>query len=126
MRLFSLLSVVIILFFAACDSEQVVDPQVQEDILGLWELHAQTGAAADICDGQLGELAQFSANGQAYFQCPGADIYYASYTAIDNVLTFTDTGLKYNISLPNDTNMILTAIGLDRVLTYSRNLIYQK
>ncbi len=125
MKIFSLLLIIGALLISSCNSEQPVEPQIQEDILGLWELHAQTGTAADICDGQLGELAQFSANGQAYFQCPGADIYYASYTAVDNVLTFTDTGLQYNISLPNDTNMILTAIGIDRILTYSRNLIYQ-
>lgn len=97
--------------------EDAVQVQVQDDILGLWELREQSGSATPVCDG---ELAQFNANGIAGFECPGFDPVTTPYSAVNNVLTFTDTGIQYNISKPADTNLVLTGVNIDKILKYGR------
>lgn len=118
------LFVIIVLTVFSCNSEEVVTPQIQQNLLGVWELHNQTGSQANVCDGQLGELVEFTASGVAYFQCPASEVQSVNYTAIDTIITFTDTGVQYGYHLPNDTNLVLTGINLDIVLTYSSNIIY--
>ena len=104
--------------FSSCD-EEIVNPQVQDEILGLWELHGQSGSASELCEN---ELAEFLSDGTAYFQCPGYDVQSTDYTAIDNVITFTQTGVQYSFAMPNDTNLVMTGMNVDRTLTYSRNI----
>lgn len=120
------LSIPLLVFFSyflvSCD--EAVAPEVQDEILGLWEMHSQSGELANICDGQLGELAEFTSSGVAYFQCPGAEVTYTDFSCIENTLTYTKTGVQYSVAFPNDTNMILTGINFDRRLTYSRNIYY--
>lgn len=95
--------------------EDPVQPQVQDNILGLWVLRSQTGSGTEVCKG---ELAQFTADGIAAFQCPGFDPVTTPYTAISDVLTFTETGLQYTIGKPADTTLVLTGINIEKTLTY--------
>lgn len=102
---------------ALMSCEDPVQIQVQDDILGLWELREQSGSATPVCDG---ELAQFNSNGIAGFECPGFKAVTTPYSAVNNILTFTDTGTQYSISKPADTNLVLTGINIDKILKYGR------
>lgn len=115
MRFLLLIFSLLLLIPVGCDDP--VQVQVQDDILGLWELREQSGSATPVCDG---ELAQFNANGIAGFECPGFDPVTTPYSAVNNLLTFTDTGIQYNISKPADTTLVLTGINIDKTLKYGR------
>jgi hypothetical protein len=104
------------LTFLGC-SEEVIAPQIQQNILGLWGLREQTGTAPAVCDG---EKAQFNDNGIAVFQCPGFEGVQTEYSAVNDVLTFTETNVQYSIEKPTDTNLVLTGINIDKTLKYGR------
>ncbi|MCB0721488.1 MAG: hypothetical protein KDC42_04205 [Ignavibacteriae bacterium] len=112
MKRYLLVFLLAVLIYACEDPVQV---QVQDDILGLWALREQSGTATDVCDG---ELAQFNGDGTALFQCPGFDPVSTTYTASNNILTFTETDVQYTISKPADTTLVLTGINIDKTLTY--------
>jgi len=89
-------------------------------IEGSWVMVKMEGNLQDVC---LGEIAQFS-NGTATLKCPGASAVTKSYTYENNVLTYTTSNVKYNVSFTTQNGvdkMILTAVGIQRVLTYDKN-----
>ena len=75
------------------------------------------GNLQDVC---LGEIAQFS-GGTATLTCPNSSPVTRSYSYTSNVLTYTSTGVKYDVSftaINGVDKMILHATGIERVLTY--------
>ena len=91
------------------------------DISGDWVLTKMEGNLQDVC---LGELANFT-NGTATLQCPGMAAVTKSYTYTNGVLTYTASGVSYDVtfkSVNNVDKMMLTATGgVDRTLTYDKN-----
>ncbi|MCE1164338.1 MAG: hypothetical protein LWX07_02925 [Bacteroidetes bacterium] len=88
---------------------------------GSWTLVKMEGNLQDVC---LGESANF-ANGVATLRCPGKSAVTRNYTYTNNVLTYSASGISYDVSF-NTVNgvykMILTASGtVDRKLTYDQN-----
>ena len=86
---------------------------------GTWELVKMEGDLQDVC---LGEVAQFQ-SGTATLQCPGQSSVTRSYTFTNNVLTYTSSGVSYDVT--DDTSgstekLIMRARGLQRVLTYNK------
>jgi hypothetical protein len=89
------------------------------DVAGTWKLTKMEGNLQDVC---LGENAVFS-GGTATLTCPGVSPITRSYTFTDNVLTYTASGLSYNVSFSavnGVDKMILRATGIQRVLTYDK------
>ena len=90
------------------------------DITGTWELVKMLGNLQDVC---LQEIAQFE-NGTATLQCPGVTPITRQYTFENNVLTFTSTGVSYDVSFFTENNvgkMELNARGgVQRTLTYDK------
>jgi hypothetical protein len=90
------------------------------DVSGSWILVKMEGNLQDIC---LGETANFQ-NGTATLQCPNSPAITRSYTFINNVLTYTNSGVRYAVSFGSVNGiekMIFHAIGIERTLTYNRN-----
>ena len=86
---------------------------------GTWELVKMEGDLQDIC---LGEVAQFQ-SGTATLQCPGKSAVTRSYTFSGNVLTYTSSGVSYDVSEVTSggyDKLVMKARGLQRVLTYNK------
>lgn len=84
---------------------------------GTWELVKMEGNLQDVC---LGEVATFN-GGTATLQCPGKVPIVRQYTYQNSVLTYTSTGVSYNVSFFTDNSglkMQLQGRGIERVLTY--------
>lgn len=84
---------------------------------GTWELVKMEGNLQDVC---LGEIATLS-GGTATLQCPGKNPVVRQYTYQNNVLTYTSTGVSYDVSFLTDNSglkMQLQGRGIERVLTY--------
>jgi hypothetical protein len=89
------------------------------DVAGTWKLVKMEGNLQDVC---LGENAEFN-SGTATLTCPGVSPVTKSYTFTNNVLTYTASGMKYDVSftiINNVDKMILRATGIERVLTYDK------
>ena len=89
------------------------------DVAGTWELTKMEGSLQDVC---LGEIANFN-GGTATLTCPNGSPITRSYTYSGNVLTYTASGLSYNVSFTavnGVDKMVLSASGIQRVLTYDK------
>lgn len=89
------------------------------DVAGTWQLVKMQGNLQDVC---LGEVAEFS-GGTATLTCPGSSPITRSYTYSGNVLTYTASGVTYNVSFTavnGVDKMVLSATGIERVLTYDK------
>lgn len=110
---------VLSLAFTGAECEDILNNIVAGDISGSWQLVKMEGNLQDVC---LGEVATFS-NGNATLRCPGASSVTKSYTYSNNVLTYTASGVSYNVSFTQINGidkMILRASGIERVLTYDK------
>ncbi len=89
------------------------------DVTGTWTLVKMEGNLQDVC---LGETAVFS-GGTATLTCPNSSPVTKNYTFTNNVLTYTASGLKYDVSFSvvnGIDKMMLRATGIERVLTYDK------
>ena len=91
------------------------------DITVTWTLWKMQG---DLQDVFLQEIAQFQ-GGTATLQCPGVTPITRPYTFTNNVLTYTSTGMSYNVTFFTENNvakMLLQATNnVQRQLTYDQN-----
>jgi hypothetical protein len=92
-----------------------------ENIQGNWQLVSSTGGNLhDICPG---ETVDFQSNGIAVLTCPQQFPINRNYSVSNNVLTFTETGVKYTVSMTNN-NTILDMTGqgnvAGRILEYNK------
>jgi len=117
---FKYLLVVVALSFAftGAECEKLLNAGAG-DVTGSWKLVKMEGNLQDVC---LGETANFN-SGTATLTCPGTTAVTKSYSFTNNVLTYTASGLKYDVSfaVTNGVDkMILRATGIERVLTYDK------
>ena len=87
------------------------------DLAGKWQLVYMTGYLEDVC---LGEVVDYFTNGTVTLQCPGAEAITRSYSVADNVLTYSPSGLKYDITTLTTNNLVLTGKNVARTLTYNK------
>lgn len=92
------------------------------DLSGTWELVSMQGDLQDVC---LGESATFNTNSNvATLRCPNASQITRSFTYTSAILTYNDTGVRYNVSfgtLPNSTTqLVLDGANVNRKLSYNR------
>jgi len=114
---FKYLLFMLILSFAFTGTECEKLLTASGDVTGTWKLVKMEGNLQDVC---LGEIAVFN-SGTATLTCPGVSPVTRSYTYSNNVLTYTNTGVTYNVSFTSVngvSKMIMRASGIERVLTY--------
>jgi hypothetical protein len=99
-----------------CD-ENVISESTTADIAGTWKLVYVGGNLQDIC---LGEIVTFQSNGGATLQCPNKPPISRNYTISNNVLTYTQTQMKYNITELNQTTLTLEGVNVGRILRYDK------
>lgn len=87
------------------------------EVYGTWQLQRQEGSGQDVCEG---EVVEFRENGTATLQCPGDNPIQRNYTRSGDVITFTSTGVEYNVETPSDTELRLVGVNVTRILEYTK------
>lgn len=124
-RKFSWLMVILLMFsftFVGAECENFLNSLGEGDLAGTWELVSMQGDLQDVC---LGEIATFNTNSNvATLRCPNSSQISRTFTYTNSVLTYNDTGIRYNVSfqtLPNQTNqLVLDGANVNRKLFYNR------
>ncbi len=87
------------------------------DIHGSWRLTNITGYLQDIC---ANETVQYDSNGTATLTCPNSNPITRTYTLSNNILTYTETNVSYDVTTLTDSVLVLTGRNIGRTLTYIR------
>ena len=82
-----------------------------------WQLDRVTGALQDVCPG---ETVNFGSGGSADLTCPGSSTVSRNYTVNNSVLTYTQSGVTYNIDSLNNSRLVLRGTNVSRNLYYDR------
>ena len=88
------------------------------NIIGTWNLTRAAGYLQDVCDG---EQVTFDTTGTATLQCPNTNPITRTYTVSNNVLTYTETSIQYDITTLTNSTLVLTGKNIGRTLTYTKN-----
>jgi hypothetical protein len=111
---------VISLAFIGSDCNKIIEVigGNNADLTGNWKLIYNSGTLNDVCPG---ETIDFQTNGIAIIACPGnGQSIERNYTNSGNVLTYTLTGIKYDIKTLTSTDLELQGVNNDRYLYYTR------
>ncbi len=103
--------------FVGAECDDILNSIIQGDVVGTWQLVRQEGSGQDVCEN---EVVEFQSNGTAVLQCPGQNAISRQYTASNNVLEFTSTGVQYSIQTATSTELVLDGINVTRRLEYTR------
>jgi hypothetical protein len=107
-----------IMFSGSDCSEVTNEPSVPDAIQGNWKLVLQTGALQDICPD---EIVNFQSSGIAILTCPGSEAISRDYTVSNDILTYTETSIAYDIVFSNNQQTLeLKGRNVSRNLTYSK------
>ncbi len=121
-KLLQLLIVLILISISltGSDCEKILNNSgpVPTEMVGNWKLVEQTGALQDICPN---ENANFQSTGVAQLTCPEASSISRDFTVSNNVLTYTQTSVEYDVEFTNN-NSKLALYGRN----VSRNLKYER
>jgi hypothetical protein len=113
--LFALLSS---LPFTGSDCENgIIGNGITGDIAGTWQLTSMTGYLQDVC---AGEVVTYDSSGIATLQCPNSNPITRNYTVSNDILTYTETGVQYNITNLSNTTLTLEGRNIGRTLSYTR------
>lgn len=100
------------------DALNALVPEVPGDIVGNWKLIEQTGSQQDICPD---ETVVFQSSGQAQLTCPNSNTITRNFEVVNNVLTYTQTSISYNMEYSNNNQeLLLTGSNVSRNLKYQR------
>ncbi|HAY33658.1 MAG TPA: hypothetical protein PK536_06655 [Ignavibacteria bacterium] len=119
----SVLSISILMYLTITGSEcedalNAIAPDVPGDIVGSWKLTEQTGSAQDICPN---ETVVFQTSGQAQLTCPNSNTITRNFQVVNNVLTYTETSISYNVEFANSNQeLLLTGTNVNRNLKYQK------
>ena len=93
-------------------------PEVPGEVVGNWKLIEQTGSLQDICPD---ETVVFQSSGQAQLTCPNSNTITRNFEVVNNVLTYTQTSISYNMEYSNNNQeLLLTGSNVSRNLKYQR------
>ena len=113
-------AVIISLSFIGSDCNEILENITsdctgnQVDLLGQWKFTQHLGGIRDIC---FGEIVEYTSGGTATLTCPNQTPVTRNYTVSSNVLTYTETNIKYCISGDAD-ELTLTGTNNNRILYY--------
>ncbi len=100
-----------------CD-DGIIGSGITGDIVGTWQLTSVTGNLQDICKG---EVVKYDSTGIAVLQCPNSSPITRHYTVSNSILTYTETGVQYDITTLSNTTLVLVGRNnLGRTLSYTR------
>jgi len=118
-RTIFLLALISLPFFATDCANSILGGGTGGDVKGTWQLNQVQGNLQDVC---LGETASFpsSTGGTATLTCPSHNPLSRIYTVSNNVLTYTETGVAYDVSSDGQTLTLSGANNLGRKLIYSK------
>lgn len=105
------------LAFIGAECEDIINALGGGEVAGIWQLQRQEGASQDIC---AGEVVEFREDGTAILQCPGQGVITRQYTLSGGILTFTSTGVEYNVSNPTTSTLVLDGRNVSRKLEYNK------
>jgi len=103
--------------FVGGDCDENVIGGTSGDIAGTWKLVYIGGNLQDVC---LGEIVTFQSNGVVTLQCPNQSPITRNYTVSNNVLTYSPSGLQYNIEELTRTALTLEGVNVGRTLWYNK------
>ena len=103
-----------------CDNITDEDQSTPQDLYGEWRLTSQTGALQDICPE---EIVSFQTSMSAQLTCPGATPINRSFEVVDEILTYTETSISYDLDImENGTKLSLKGRNVSRNLFYDKNI----
>lgn len=104
--------------FTGSDCENgIIGSGTTGDIIGTWQLTTMTGYLQDICEG---EIVTYDSTGIATLQCPNSNPITRNYTISNNILSYTETGVQYDITNLSSTTLTLEGRNVGRTLSYTR------
>ena len=104
--------------FTGSDCENgIIGSGTTGDIIGTWQLTSMSGYLQDIC---AGEVVTYDSTGVATLQCPNSNPITRNYTVSNSILSYTETGVQYNITNLSNTTLILEGRNVGRTLNYTK------
>lgn len=105
------------------DCEDIIN-QISEptgDLSGTWYFIYNAGTTLDVCPGEV-VVYPSASGGSATLTCPEQTAITRNYTVSGSTLTYTDTGVEYNVGFTSNNELVLTGINNNRILYYSSSI----
>lgn len=111
------------LTFAGSDCEDIINQITQPtgDLSGTWYFIYNAGTTLDVCPGEV-VVYPSASGGSATLTCPEQTAITRNYTVSGSTLTYTDTGVEYNVGFTSSNQLVLTGINNNRILYYSNSI----
>lgn len=125
--------IITVLFLAALpflgsDCEDVINVITQPptgNIQGSWTLIYNAGTTLDICPGETVTYPN-QTGGTATLQCPNQNAIDRDYTVSGATLTYTSSGMQYEVSFTQNNELVLTGVNNNRLLYYTSGISDKK
>ncbi len=105
--------------FLGSDCEEILNPQpVSGTLQGDWTLVYNAGSTLDVCPGETANFPS-NTNGTATLQCPNQSAITRDYSVNGSTLTYTASGIQYEISFTQNNELVLSGVNTNRILYYS-------
>lgn len=102
---------------AECEKLLTGEGSINQQLLGTWQMTRMEGSLQDIC---YNERVQFQSNNVALLQCPGGNEISRNYSATQSVLTYTSSGIEYDILNLTASQVELRGRNVNRTLYYTK------
>lgn len=102
---------------AECEKLLTGEGSINQELLGTWQMTRMEGSLQDIC---YNERVQFQSNNVALLRCPSGDEVSRNYSATQSVLTYTTSGVEYDILNLSSTQVTLRGRNVNRTLYYTK------
>lgn len=113
--------------FLGSDCEDIIN-QISEptgDLSGTWYFIYNAGTTLDVCPGEVVEYPN-ATGGTATLTCPNQTGITRNYTVSGTTLTYTDSGVEYNVGFTQNNELVLTGINNNRLLYYTKTITDNK
>jgi hypothetical protein len=108
--------------FLGSDCEDIINQNNQTGTLtGDWTLIYNAGTTLDICPGEQVNFPSES-GGVATLKCPSQGDITRNYTVSGTTLTYTESGIKYEVAFTQNNELVLSGINNNRILYYSNQI----
>ncbi len=97
------------------ECEKLLTGSINEQLIGTWQMTRIEGALQDIC---YNERVTFQSDGIALLVCPGGTQISRNYSATSTTLTYTSSGVEYDITSVTSSELRLRGRNVSRNLTY--------
>jgi hypothetical protein len=91
------------------------------NLQGDWTLIYNAGSTLDVCPGETANFPS-NTNGTATLKCPNQTQITRDYSVSDSTLTYTASGVQYQIAFTQEGQLVLSGINNNRILYYGNNV----